>query len=484
MTEEFGRKIDRESVEALFDKNFDVTDEPLPSGETCIPATSQDPRHGYVSGHMIPSGIYSEIVRNHAWGSASLANYVRRRWGLELDEEVIEAAHDYWVAEQEIRVLNNSQQSNQPAGESRSSVATTVHAGSPTFQGKAEHDVSVKCFSWSNVMDYLFTDLSKVDVYPEGPSEPVRFRPRLQIMRRFMHFRLLDQEARPLIRRYSFEDFTYREFLDPFPQVYPLAKLIGAFYQEMHISGCVTSRNALWDFPEQDSVPGWCFVLNHMRLSRGAPEALTTLADEFFAAAFHELLLSKCATVVKVLDRRRPRLLASVQSFEDLENLFTEIRNERLANLPIRLEDFEWHSKRLRIYAPNDDGDFHPPTTRWTSDAHDILPHRFTPNDKYQQTLTKSKDLVYGLLDSADTDFTASRQFLEGHVVEMNVLIQEDSPEKADMQTILGRIRGLNSAQEGLEISAQWWAAVVTNLALAKLDQPRRSTLWLAMSSE
>ncbi|KIW78190.1 hypothetical protein Z517_08023 [Fonsecaea pedrosoi CBS 271.37] len=66
----------------------------------------------------------------------------------------------------------------------------------------------------------------------------------------------------------------------------------------------------------------------------------------------------------------------------------------------------------------------------------------------------------------------------------MNVLIQEDSPEKADMQTILGRIRGLSSAQEGLEISAQWWAAVVTNLALAKLDQPARSTLWLAMSNE
>ncbi|KAI1628770.1 hypothetical protein EDD37DRAFT_19822 [Exophiala viscosa] len=97
LKEEFNVEFCAEALEAVLERNFDVTDETLPVGETLIPVSSETNHRGFVKGHVLPSGIYFEIVNLRDSGANFIKQYVSTRWGLCVPENVIIVAINEWV---------------------------------------------------------------------------------------------------------------------------------------------------------------------------------------------------------------------------------------------------------------------------------------------------------------------------------------------------------------------------------------------------
>ncbi|KIW35103.1 uncharacterized protein PV07_01821 [Cladophialophora immunda] len=378
-----------------------------------------------------------------------------------------------------------SPRSTQSAGEPSSSNATTVEGDPPAFHGKAEHCSSAKCFSRSNVVDFLFDGLYNIEIYPDGPFEPVRLRDEgLRIMKTYIKLRRKDRNSLLKV------DECYPEFTAyPGPSLLPIGHLLSGlvplFFREMLGSGCVTSRNVMLDFPQVASYSGFCFLINHMRLRRGAPEIYSHAPAAFLEPVLDELRLSCNVSVSKVLARRGSDLTATVRSLHDLPHLFMEICTQREDNPPVRLDFFPHHLRPHRVVAPGFD-DFlteppNPTLLDWGHDAEDCLTAEFMVT--HSDALVRGRELVFALLESTGPDFSVSRRVLEAFVVAVLPLTEGLEPMNGDIKKILAQIRRLKDISEALALSPKWWADALTNLGLATTDDLTRYTLWIDMPS-
>lgn len=96
--EEWNREIDSDTVEAVFEMDFDTTELPVPHGEHLVypddPAI-EDPE--FVCGTIIPSGIYYEIVNLRDYEPSFVEGYVAVRWGFEVTEDMVIEIWDDWM---------------------------------------------------------------------------------------------------------------------------------------------------------------------------------------------------------------------------------------------------------------------------------------------------------------------------------------------------------------------------------------------------
>lgn len=96
LKEEFNLEISEEAWEALLDKEFDLTDEPLPTGQELIPIPPEHMLKDFVNGYVIPSGVYSEIINLRRSETDFISQYVSARWGLRVPGRVIAHVIDHW----------------------------------------------------------------------------------------------------------------------------------------------------------------------------------------------------------------------------------------------------------------------------------------------------------------------------------------------------------------------------------------------------
>lgn len=99
--EEFNREIDEETVLAILYQEFDLTDESLPNGEITIP--TEHPAidaTGYVSGHVLPAGIYWEVINYRRHSPHLIQILVKERWGFAINQQTIVKALNDWQVQQ------------------------------------------------------------------------------------------------------------------------------------------------------------------------------------------------------------------------------------------------------------------------------------------------------------------------------------------------------------------------------------------------
>ncbi|KIY01421.1 uncharacterized protein Z520_02973 [Fonsecaea multimorphosa CBS 102226] len=595
VVEEFDQEIDKESIEALLEKDFDVTKEALPGtgGEHIIPTIPAVDADGYVSGVVIPSGIYHEIISLRHLPAGFLKDYVRIRWSFRVSEPVITEAINAFLIEQGLRhsshpelqdvddsipehdgrhlhnlattseeepdveAFNNPppdyeprpefrgiqlrhprevnpidgqlppffenltlspappdysaemdppsydnmhvnletrpsgsssppsptvrQRSNQPSGETSSSVTPTVQADLPAFQGLAEQPNPIKCFSRSNVVDFLFDGLHEIDIYPDGPFEPVRLQD--EGLRNMKAFTLLLAVARidPYLgpTEHFAEFITHPENDEP-PILTPEGELVKdvvlRFFREMYISGCGTSREALRDYPGCASFAGFCFMINHMRLNRGAPEVYSHTPAAFLEPVLDELRLSGNHSVMKVLGRCGSDVTETAPSLKDLVDLFDEISLQRLISEPVALDFWPKSTLHSRLVHPGFEVDG--AVRDWLRRKKALL--TFDEAVQLAASLVDGRDHVSALLESTGQDFLVSRRSLEAFVADA-MRMTEGTPENGDVGTIIAQIRGLRDIWDAYEISAEWWAAAMTNIAVVRAQPDRCSELWVDM---
>lgn len=96
--EEWNREIDSDTVEAVFEMNFDTTDHPVPEGEHLVcPDDPAIDHPEFVCGTIIPSGIYYEIVNLRDYEPNFVEGYVSVRWGFDVNEDMIVEIWDHWM---------------------------------------------------------------------------------------------------------------------------------------------------------------------------------------------------------------------------------------------------------------------------------------------------------------------------------------------------------------------------------------------------
>lgn len=95
--EEWDREIDADTVEAVYELDFEPTDLPVPNGEHLVyPEYPAIDHPDFVRGTIVPSGIYWEIINLRSTGENFIAQYVSHRWGFVVSEHVITSILDRW----------------------------------------------------------------------------------------------------------------------------------------------------------------------------------------------------------------------------------------------------------------------------------------------------------------------------------------------------------------------------------------------------
>ncbi|KAJ9609143.1 hypothetical protein H2200_006914 [Cladophialophora chaetospira] len=564
--EEFSRELDRDTIEAILRKDFDVTGALLPGGEQVVPTHRLAiAAPGFISGTMIPSGIHKEIIIMHTSGPAFLADYINVRWGLVLDRETIATAVHEWAADMAIRqserpglrlhpdvpehdgrTLETLRRSPNPderlefvqnpppvyeprpmfkgvvfrhprevlgvdghlppflvsqptppeysPGNRPPSYHQVVFSGTrflppaeraddvvPTSTTSARPDPGVvqdnveyasaqpfRYYSRINVVDYLFHDLHEVDLYPEGPSDPVRVAdegPRN--MRSFLTLRAMQREA----REYLHPTVLLADFYDQTTQQLSLegelmSRLIPAVLREFYISSIGTSRKVTLDFPIIPSFSGICFLINHMRDSRGSAEMSARSPSKIVMPLMEELLLSTNIMVARVLQRHGPEPAKSVRTLWDLLSLLDEVCAEREEYPVIPLGLHPSNDTALQIVAPGSC------RTTW----------RLTGKlaDDYRARLFQARDFYFAMLESTTEDgFAASRSMLEHFLNEAVNALDNGTSEMAEIATALSMIESLKDRLETLRLSPLWWAAILTNATLARVNLAIRALFWM-----
>ncbi|EXJ85558.1 hypothetical protein A1O1_05922 [Capronia coronata CBS 617.96] len=98
--EEFNREIDEDTVLAILEQQFDITEDLIPNGEILIPTRRPAiDATGYVKGHVLPAGIYWEIINSRRHPPHLIEILVKERWGFTVHRDTIAKAINDWQVE-------------------------------------------------------------------------------------------------------------------------------------------------------------------------------------------------------------------------------------------------------------------------------------------------------------------------------------------------------------------------------------------------
>ncbi|RVX70061.1 hypothetical protein B0A52_06233 [Exophiala mesophila] len=96
--EEWDREIEEEALEDLIERNFELTDLPLPSGEHVVAMTDPPTDHPDLAhGLVLPSGIYYVVVDNANEGVGFITRHLKLTYGLNTDEDDIAEVVDQYI---------------------------------------------------------------------------------------------------------------------------------------------------------------------------------------------------------------------------------------------------------------------------------------------------------------------------------------------------------------------------------------------------
>jgi hypothetical protein len=96
---EWNLEIDKDTIRAVIEKDFEVTLEVASGGEYAIPVdTPLVNKEGYVHEHIIPAGIAYECINLRGNGLEFIGRYVKTRWGLEIGVESLATLINDWSA--------------------------------------------------------------------------------------------------------------------------------------------------------------------------------------------------------------------------------------------------------------------------------------------------------------------------------------------------------------------------------------------------
>ena len=365
------------------------------------------------------------------------------------------------------------------------------------FEGKPEHwprlPGTPRMYSRTNVMDYLLDDIESYTLFPNGLGEPVKIKSfPLKNMKRFMSQKVKQRRGslQDAERYWGFMIPKTSKFHPPF-QILP--DLIPCILNELAISGCETSRRVFTEFGDiPPSFAGFCFLVNHMRLSRGAPEIMSTQPSSFIDTIVIELLLSSNYSVKKVMGRRvlirgLPTRSCPLQERADL---LSEVKAERKNHPQVKLDISYPESGMARLvglnpiyHAWNSNADF---AESWLSNMSNERAA------KYCGLLKLGHGLSFAMLEAhTRSDFELGRALLEGFLRRSARKAGKDSLTNADLQRAAAFIHSLETATEALATSSDWFAAVANTAALARVIRSPRSSpgeydicrMWLTIPS-
>ncbi|KAK5223595.1 hypothetical protein LTR72_004981 [Exophiala xenobiotica] len=96
---EWNLEIDKDTIRAVIEKDFEVTLEVASGGEYAIPVHPPPiNKEGYVREHIIPAGIAYECINLRGNGLEFIGRYVKTRWGLEIGVESLATLINDWSA--------------------------------------------------------------------------------------------------------------------------------------------------------------------------------------------------------------------------------------------------------------------------------------------------------------------------------------------------------------------------------------------------
>ncbi|KAJ9639603.1 hypothetical protein H2204_003673 [Knufia peltigerae] len=94
---EFNVEIDSETIRAVVEKDFEVTEEDLSTGEYMVATAPPIRGPGYHGGHILPAGIAYECINLRDYGVGFVMQYAQVQWGLSVPEHVVATLIDDWV---------------------------------------------------------------------------------------------------------------------------------------------------------------------------------------------------------------------------------------------------------------------------------------------------------------------------------------------------------------------------------------------------
>ncbi|KAK5033741.1 hypothetical protein LTR13_006793 [Exophiala sideris] len=585
LKEEFNVEFCAEALEAVLERDFDITDETLPVGETVIPVPLEINHRGFVKGHVLPSGIYYEIINLRDSGANFIKQYVVTRWGLRVPENVIVFAINEWVHRMAIanpfipppadarpahdgRILGELATTADTISSNRSAFANNpppVYSPSPVYQnargqrvvlrhprqvdaiypeGEAQappysvgnttppsyggvssfqsagsgpllaatthlrpaddanmseassannavtqvpskprhstEDTLIK-YSRQNVIDYLFDRMHSANAYPVDPFEPVRV-PMVSFEFRQLMSLFILQRSGELTPAKLFPIYRVGAGPEINQTGQSISRLIVKVIKEFRLSSCASSRTIATRLRTISNREGLVFLIDHMRAARGEQSlGILPTYNDIWQAIIEELRLSDNMYVLKVMGKYAPISPPIIH----LRYVLSEVDKARDANTAMTIvvsNSAATPCPRLAISFPNV---FVQPTYSIGELERDKT-RTFVgePLDRYMLLLFDAKSLLQAIIESTTSDgFEAGKRHLEKYLRYAIKRSATKAPNAmqtmTELEAVVYRVRALQSSSDVLVLSPEYWAAVLTDAALAMSRQYADSRGWL-----
>ncbi|KIV80645.1 hypothetical protein, variant [Exophiala sideris] len=331
-----------------------------------------------------------------------------------------------------------------------------------------------------NVIDYLFDGMHSTDIYPVDPYEPVQL-PMVSCEFRRLLSLYIYQRTGEMTPAKLFPEYRIGAGPEINQTGRSIMKLIVAILKELRLSSCASSRNIATRLRSINNRQGLIFLVDHMRAARGEQSlGILPTYNTIWGAIIEELQLSDNMSVLKVMDKyansppivRLRDVLSEIDTARDTNTAMTiDVRNGLATTCPRLFISFP----NVRVQPTFSIGELERDKTR-TFLGEELA--------RYSLLLWDARSLLQAIVESTTLDgFEAGKRHLEKY---LRYAIKRSTTKALDaiqtiteLEAVVYRVRALTEPLDALSLSPEYWAAALTNAALAMSRQFADSRAWL-----